>query len=127
MRSGKLHPAKRIGIDLLIIICVYLFVSLITCIFMFISKNPTGNIFPLSLASFLGSGAISGFILGKFNKESKLPALISSLIFALMLMIAGLLSSGKLIAILLNLLAYVMIFNLLLFLSQVKKKRRRAR
>lgn len=127
MRSGKIHPVKRIGINLLIIICVYLFVSLITCIFMFISKNPTGNIYPISLASFLGSGAISGFILGKFNKEYRISATISSLIFSLLLVIAGLLSSGKFLAILLNALAFIIIFNLLLFLSQVKKKRRRAR
>ena len=127
MRSGKINPVKRIGINLLIIICVYLFVSLITCIFMFISKNPTGNIYPISLASFLGSGAISGFILGKFNKEYRISATISSLIFGLLLVIAGLLSSGKFLAILLNALAFIIIFNLLLFLSQVKKKRRRAR
>ena len=127
MRHIKINQAKRTCMNLLIIIGVYLLLSLIACIIMLFSSNPTGNIFIFSLASFLASGAVSGFVIGKLNKESRAPALIAPLLFSLILIVAGIFSSGKLLATLINCLAYTVVYAVLLFLSQSKKKRHRVR
>ena len=127
MYTNKTSQAKKIGVNLLIMLGIYILISLGTCLIMFFSADPTQNIFLFSVSAFLLSGIISGLILGKLNKGSRASLTVASLLFSFVVVIVSLLSCGKLLSAILNSVAYFMTFNLFVFLAQRKRKKHRIR
>ena len=126
-KSNQIGALKKIALNLGVIISVYFLTSLLACLVMFFSKNPTGNIFTYSLFSFLLSGLFSGFIVGKMNSDNKGLAVVSAILFSILLLVIGIISGGKITSILMNVMCYFMVFGFSLFLSGIKRRKRYGR
>ena len=106
---------------------IFLILTFCASVLLSFTKNPLGASGLTSFAVLLITGAISGFCTAKYKGECGiLPSSASAVIFALILLGAGLIVSGGKIATvsLVNILCYVALAVIFAFLA--KSKRRRA-
>ena len=121
-KNSDLGSWKMITYGFFIMLIVFLVLSLIVSLILFIGNNPTGNIGLISLAVFLFSGILSSFINSKLFKNSFYPLLSSALSVALFFAIAILMGGKISLKIVLNLVCFLLTSLLGAFLGGIKKE-----
>ena len=124
--NGALPKSLLFGVlfsFLIVIIISFLFSLIISTL-----KNPTGAVRLSSLIVLLVSGAVSGFIICRHNKDYGMRvAFLSSVLFSILLILIALLSRGGSVGGVhfMNSLCYILISFFISLLGKNKKRRRR--
>ncbi len=119
---------RRVSISFIISLISYLTLSLICCVGLFLTKNPTAPLKIVSFLSYLLSGAISGFISSKVIKaQPVVTSTVASLAFSCATFVISVFSGGNIVNMLMNIVCYVLISTLLAYLGSVKKSNKRRR
>ena len=105
---------------------IFFILTFCASILLSFTKNPLGASGIVSFAVLLLTGALSGFCTAKYKGDyGVLPSSASAIIFALILLGAGLIVSGGKIATvsLINLMCFVALAIIFAFLAKSKRKR----
>ena len=111
-------------------VAAFFICTLVSSAIILSTDNPTGNVGMGSMISFFICAAICGFAVSKYKGEGgALPAIASALLFTLVLLAIGLISTKGAIplATVLNYAAYVIISALCAFFAARKTPRRHRR
>ena len=110
----------------LISLFVYLFLSLLCCIGVFVTKNQAVSLKLISFIAYLLSAAISGFMTAKLVKTNQIiTEAVAALAFSCAIFIIALISGGNVLNTLMNIICYCALAILFCYLGIGKKKRRR--
>ena len=127
-RKRKNRPfSKAIIFGVVINLCSFFLFSFVVALIISAFRNPLALMGIGAFVSLSMTGALSGFFTSEYKGErGVIYALLCSVIFAVIILIAGLISSGGKLGSpsLFNLASYI-VFTLVFAMLQKKKKRRR--
>ena len=127
-RKIKRTAANALAVGIAVSILAFLLCALIGALICGAFPDPTKNIGAVSFATLVFSGAINGFFTSRYKGEGGvLPAFLSSLIFAIVILLVGLiLTAGELPAVVpINLLVHLMASLFFAFLGRKREKSHR--
>ena len=128
--KNQLSPARAIFLRQIFSAATLFVLSIIFAVILSVMKNPIGSLKVTSLVALLASGAVSGIAIARRKGDGGVRcAIISAVIFALIIIAVSLIITGGKIGGLqfMNSLCYILVSALFALLPGRKKEKRRRR
>ena len=128
-RGGtKKTCARALVFGIVFATAVFFVTAFVLAIILSKTENPTGHVSLCGMVSLFVTAAVSGFVTSRYKGEGGvLPAVLSALFFALVMLLIGLIcSKGKLPFInVINLVSFMIIGTLSAMLGRKRERKRR--